>query len=90
MCNSLGNHGGGRGVPNDPVRPRVKNILLSAYFLGQLTGFFGIIANLVVEHREVEGQTQLDGMSALQLRTFLTGFLVGRFRIVYIFWNGNN
>lgn len=52
------------------------------HLLRQLTSFLGRVQDLVVEHREIQGQTQSDGMRGLHLGLGdLKGLLIGLLRV---------
>ena len=54
-----------------------------SYLLGQLTRLVRAVEDLVVEHGEVEGEPQPDGVSGLHLGlTDLESVLVGFLRVV--------
>ena len=44
-----------------------KDVAILSYLLGELTSFFGRVEDLVVEHAEVQGQAEPDGMRGLHL-----------------------
>ena len=51
--------------------------------LGQLTGFAGVVLNLVVEDGVVQGKAESDGMSGLEiLLSLVSGALVGLMGVV--------
>jgi hypothetical protein len=66
----------------DPKKIRTSNGIIKR-LLGEVAGLIGGVQDLIVEDREVEGQTQADGVRGRQLGlSNLGGGLVGLERLV--------